>query len=231
MSVNGKVVLITGASGGLGTFVTNAFLDAGASVVGVSRSIKQSEFPNPRFTALAANIASLESARAISGAVTGKLGRIDAAVHLVGGFAGGQSVADTDDATLDNMMALNFLAAFHLVRAVLPAMRAQGAGCILAIGSRAVIEPHAGIGAYAASKAALAALIRTVALENKDKGISANLIVPGTIDTSANRAASPGADHTKWVQPSQIAALLVHLASGQASQISGAQIPIFGGEL
>jgi NAD(P)-dependent dehydrogenase (short-subunit alcohol dehydrogenase family) len=215
----------------LGASVTNAFLDAGASVVGVSRSIEHSEFPNPRFTALAANITSLESAKAISGAVIAKLGRIDVAVHLVGGFAGGLPVADTDDATLDKMMALNFQAAFHLVRAVLPAMRAQGAGSILAIGSRAVIEQHSGIGAYAASKAALAALIRTVALENKDRGISANLILPSTIDTPANRAASPGADHTKWVQPSQIAALLVHLASGQASQISGAQIPIFGGEL
>jgi NAD(P)-dependent dehydrogenase (short-subunit alcohol dehydrogenase family) len=87
------------------------------------------------------------------------------------------------------------------------------------------------VGAYSASKAALVSLVRTIALENKDRGISANVILPGTMDTPANRAAMPGADPTKWVQPAQVASLLVHLATDLASQISGAVIPVAGSEL
>jgi NAD(P)-dependent dehydrogenase (short-subunit alcohol dehydrogenase family) len=87
------------------------------------------------------------------------------------------------------------------------------------------------VGAYSASKAALVSLVRTIALENKDRGISANVILPGTMDTPANRAAMPGADPAKWVQPAQVASLLVHLATDLASQISGAVIPVAGSEL
>ena len=167
----------------------------------------------------------------MAAAVIAKWERIDALVHLVGAFAGGQSVAETDDATLEQMLEVNLRAAFHMFRAVLPEMRARGAGRILAIGSRTATDPQPMVGAYSASKAALVSLVQTIALENKDRGISANVILPGTMDTPANRAAMPGADPAKWVQPAQVASLLVHLASDQASQISGAVIPILGGDL
>ena len=226
-----KVVLITGANGGLGTAVTNAFLEAGARVAGVSKKIQNSEFPHANFAAYPAELRTSGAARAVAAAVIAKWDRIDALVHLVGAFAGGQSVAETDDATLEQMLEVNLRAAFHMFRAVLPEMRARGAGRILAIGSRTATDPQPMVGAYSASKAALVSLVRTIALENKDRGISANVILPGTMDTPANRAAMPGADPAKWVQPAQVASLLVHLASDQASQISGAVIPILGGDL
>ncbi|MGH9645526.1 MAG: SDR family oxidoreductase, partial [Bryobacteraceae bacterium] len=172
-----------------------------------------------------------EEARTMAAAVIAKWDRIDVLVHLVGGFAGGKSVSDTDDAVLEQMIGMNLRAAFQMFRAVLPGMRARGAGRILAIGSRTAVDPQPVVGAYSASKAALVSLVRTVALENKDRRISANVILPGTIDTPANRAAMPAADPAKWVQPAQVASLLVHLASDQASQISGAVIPILGGDL
>jgi NAD(P)-dependent dehydrogenase (short-subunit alcohol dehydrogenase family) len=230
MKLNGKVILITGAKGGLGTFVTKAFLEAGAHVVGVSRSIRDSDFPHAGFSAIPAELSSGEATRALVATALAKCTRIDGVVHLMGGFAGGQSVADADDATVDRMLDLNFRSAVHIVRAVLPEMCSQGHGHILAIGSRAAVEPLPLAGAYAASKAALVSLIRTVARENGDRGISANVVLPGTMDTPANRAADPGADYSKWVQPSQVAGLLVHLASDAASQVSGAVIPVFGGE-
>ena len=93
------------------------------------------------------------------------------------------------------------------------------------------MEPAATLGAYTASKAALVALVRTIALENKQAGISANVILPGTMDTPANRAAMPAADFSQWVDPRQIASMLVHLASDSARQVTGAVIPIYGGEL
>ena len=109
-------------------------------------------------------------------------------------------------------------------------MRTQGVGCIVAVGSKAAVEPAPFAGVYAASKAALVSLIRTVARENAEQHISANVVLPGTMDTSANRASSPLADYTKWVDPKQVAKLVVHLASDEASQINGAVIPVYGGE-
>jgi NAD(P)-dependent dehydrogenase (short-subunit alcohol dehydrogenase family) len=162
--------------------------------------------------------------------IVAQFGRIDALVHAVGGFAGGKSVADTDDATLDKMLDLNYRSTFFMVRAVLPHMRHQGGGRILAVASRQAADPGAMV-AYSASQAAVVALIRTIALENKDRGISANAVLPDTMDTPANRAADPKADPLQWVQPAQVAALLVHLASDAGAQVTGAAIPIFGREV
>jgi NAD(P)-dependent dehydrogenase (short-subunit alcohol dehydrogenase family) len=137
-------------------------------------------------------------------------------------------VADTDDATFQRMFDLNVNAAFHMLRAVLPHMRKAGTGRIIAIGSRAAENPGASVGAYSASKAALVSLVRTVALENKDAGITANVILPGTIDTPANRKAMPGADVAQWVQPGAIASLIVWLASEAGKEVTGAAIPVYG---
>jgi NAD(P)-dependent dehydrogenase (short-subunit alcohol dehydrogenase family) len=231
MTLTGKVVLITGANGGLGAAVTSAFLEAGPLVAGVAKKVQNSDFPHANFSAYSANLGSADAAGKVAEAVIAKWGKIDALVHLVGAFTGGRSVAETDDAALEQMLAVNLLAAFHMFRVVLPGMRARGAGRILAIGSRTAVDPQPMVGAYSASKAALVSLIRTIALENKDRGISANVILPGTMDTPANRAAMPDADPAKWVQPAQVASLLVHLATDQASQISGAVIPVTGSEL
>jgi NAD(P)-dependent dehydrogenase (short-subunit alcohol dehydrogenase family) len=226
--MTGKVALVTGADGGLGTHVTKALLDPGFTVVGSSPKIRPNSFDHPQFTALPATLESLDAARKAVGTVIGRFGKIDVLAHLVGGFAGGSSVADTDDATFQRMFDLNVNAAFHILRAVLPHMRKAGAGRIVAIGSRAAENPGASVGAYSASKAALVSLIRTVALENKDAGITANVILPGTIDTPANRKAMPGADVAPWVQPGAIASLIVWLASDAAKDVTGAAIPVYG---
>jgi NAD(P)-dependent dehydrogenase (short-subunit alcohol dehydrogenase family) len=210
MQLNDKVTLITGASGGLGTFVTKAFLDAGALVETVQAKLTTSD-----------------DAREAANGLIAKHGRIDALIHLVGAFSGGQAVSDTDDATLEKMLDLNLRLAFYMMRAVLPTMREKGAGRILAIGSRTAVEPQPAVGAYSASKAALVSLVKTVALENKDRNITANMIIPGTMDTPANRKAMPTADFSSWIQPSQVASLLVYLASDQAAQITGSTIPIW----
>jgi NAD(P)-dependent dehydrogenase (short-subunit alcohol dehydrogenase family) len=226
--MQGKVVLVTGANGGLGTSVTKAFLSAGANVAGVSPSIKQSDFPQPNFLAVAGKLTNSQSAATIVNTVLQRFERVDALVHLVGGFGGGKPVQETDDATFENMFDVNLRSAFYMLKATLPAMRKAGAGRIVAIGSRAALEPAAGIGAYSASKAALVSLIRTVAVENKDLGITANVLLPGTIDTPTNRSAMPGADTSKWVKPEKLAGLIVWLAGEAASQVSGAVIPVYG---
>ncbi len=226
--LNGKVVVITGAKGGLGTYVTNAFLAAGARVCGVSRSISATDFPDERFSAYAAELSNPEAAAGLVSRVLAGAGRIDALVHLMGGFAGGKRVDEADGAELDRMLDLNLRSAYHLFAAAIPAMRSAGKGAILAIGSRSAVEPSPMSAAYAASKAALVSLVRSIAVENKAHGISANILLPGTMDTPANRAAMPGAEFGAWVDPNQVASLLVHLASDGASNVNGAVIPVLG---
>jgi len=229
--MKGKVAMVTGANGGLGSHVTQALLDAGATVIGVSQKIQPSEFHGPLFTAIPGDIATPAGAKKVADTAVTRFGRLDIVVHTVGGFAGGQPVAETDDATFQRMLQLNLNSAFFLLRAVIPTLRHTGDGRIIAIGSRAALEPGAGVGAYSCSKAALVALIRSIALENQDAGLTANVILPGTIDTPANRRAMPNADLRQWVQPQRIASLIVWLASESGRDVNGAAIPVYGSAL
>jgi NAD(P)-dependent dehydrogenase (short-subunit alcohol dehydrogenase family) len=223
-----KVALVTGADGGLGRHVTTALLDAGFMVIGLAPKIQNSAFDHPHFTALPATLNSLEAAKSAVETTLAHFEKIDVLAHLVGGFAGGQSVSDTDDATFQRMFDVNVNSSFHILRAVLPHMREARAGRIIAIGSRAAESPGANVCAYSASKAALVSLIRTVALENKDAGITANVILPGTMDTPGNRKAMPGADTSQWVQPAAVASLIVWLAGDGGKDVTGAAIPVYG---
>jgi NAD(P)-dependent dehydrogenase (short-subunit alcohol dehydrogenase family) len=107
-------------------------------------------------------------------------------------------------------------------------MRKAKAGRIVVISSRQAEEPGAKVGAYSASKAAVVSLVKTVALENKDAGITANVILPGTMDTPANRRDMPGADVSQWVQPASVASLIVWLTSDAGKDVTGAAIPVYG---
>jgi NAD(P)-dependent dehydrogenase (short-subunit alcohol dehydrogenase family) len=226
-----RVVLITGAKGGLGTSVTRAFLAAGAMVAGSSKTIRDSDFSNPRFAAIPADLTVAESARELVDATIARFAKIDALVHVMGGFAGGEPIPETNDETWDLMMNLNLRAAFNVLRAVIPHMRRAGRGRIVAISSRQAVEPAANLSAYNTSKAALVALIRTVALENEDAGITANTILPGTMNTEGNRQASPGADPAKWVQTEHVAGIAAFLVSDAGAEITGAAIPVYGLEI
>lgn len=223
-----KTALVTGGNGGLGTQVTKALLGAGFAVVGVAPKIQQSDFDHTNFTALPASLDSLTAAEKVVGSVIARSGKIDLLAHLVGGFAGGQTVAETDDATFQRMFDMNVNSAFHILRAVLPQMRKAEGGRIVAIGSRAAEDPGPKVGAYSASKAALVSLMQTVARENKDAGITANVILPGTMDTPANRRDMPDADLSQWVQPASIASMIVWLAGDAGKDVTGAVIRVYG---
>jgi NAD(P)-dependent dehydrogenase (short-subunit alcohol dehydrogenase family) len=226
-----KVALVTGANGGLGTHVTQALLDSGATVAGVSVKSRQADFEHSAFMAFPADISNPETAKKTVDDIAARFGRIDILAHLVGGFAGGKTVAETDDATWKQMLNVNLHSAFYILRAVIPHMRRIASGRIIAIGSRVTEEPARDIAAYSASKAALVSLIQTVALENKDFAITANVLLPGTMDTPGNRRAMPKADPSKWVQPASVASLIVWLAGDAGKDVSGAAIPLYGSEL
>jgi NAD(P)-dependent dehydrogenase (short-subunit alcohol dehydrogenase family) len=229
-TLSGKIALVTGANGGLGTHVTFALLEAGATVVGISPKIQQSDFDSPAFIAWPAEISSGETAKKAIDGIIAKFGKLDILAHLVGGFAGGKTIAETDDATFQRMFDMNLNSAFYLLRAAIPAMR-KVHGRIIAIGSRAAEDPGPGVGAYSASKAAVVSLIRTIAAENKDAGMTANILLPGTMDTPANRRDMPKADFATWVQPDSVASLITWLAGDSGKDVNGAVIPVYGSQL
>ncbi len=224
----GRTVLVTGASGGLGTAVTRAFLDAGAHVVAASKTGAPDAPAGPRLAAMQADLATREGAEAAVAAALRTTGRVDVLAHLVGGFAAG-SLAETDGGAWDRMMDINLRTAFHAMKAVFPGMLAARYGRIVAVGSRTGVDQPAGLCAYNVSKAALHALVRSAAAEGKGRGVTVNAVLPSVIDTAANRAANPDADFTRWVRPASIAGLILWLCSEAAGDISGALVPVYGG--
>jgi len=224
--LKGKVVFVTGAKGSLGSFITQRFLATGATVVGASRSVSREDFVAANFVPLSLDLTEGAAVREAIDSVASRYGRLDVLVHVAGGFAGGQSIAETDDTTWQQMRDLNLTSAFYVLRAAIPYLRKAGQGRIVAIGSLAAVEPQAGLAAYVTYKSALSMLVRTAALENRDAGVTANLILPGTMDTPANRKSMPKADFSKWLEPSAVAELAVWLAGPDAAHISGASIPI-----
>jgi NAD(P)-dependent dehydrogenase (short-subunit alcohol dehydrogenase family) len=216
-------VLITGANGGLGTAVCQEFLATGAKVIGVAREWKEAS----AFRTISADVTTADGCESMVKQALVE-GPLDVLVHLVGGFAGGTTIAETSDQTWDGMMNVNLRAAFCSMRAALKPMQAAGRGRIVAVGARNAVEPSPNFAAYAVSKAALVALVKNVAAEGKKFGVTANVVLPSVIDTAVNRKVMPDADFSRWVTPESIAKLIVFLTSEAAADTSGAVIPIYG---
>jgi NAD(P)-dependent dehydrogenase (short-subunit alcohol dehydrogenase family) len=221
MELKGKIVLITGGAGALGQTVVPAFVSAGASVIVGDLNPPQL----PGVTALKVDFTDQTQVRDRVSEVIDTSGRLDALINLIGGFATGRMV-DTDVSLWERMLAMNLTSAFLLSQAVLPSMLARRQGRIVHVAARAALEPFPGAAAYIVSKGGLIALVRTLSTELEGSGVTANGVLPTTIDTPANRKAMPAADPSKWVRPDSIARTLIFLASDGASQINGALIPI-----
>lgn len=162
---------------------------------------------------------------AVEGAAT-RLGGLHCLVNVAGGFRW-EKLAEGDVATWDFMFNVNVRTAVNAVRAALPLLTPPG-GRIVNIGAAGAIKAGTGMGAYAASKAGVAKLTEALAEELKDRHVTVNAVLPSIIDTPANRADMPDADHSRWVKPAQIADLIVFLLSERATAITGALIPIVG---
>ncbi|MDT3778123.1 SDR family NAD(P)-dependent oxidoreductase [Nitrospira sp. MA-1] len=223
ISLNGKVVMITGALGGLGQTVTEAFAQAGAKVVVVGRELP-AKLPEG-LVGLSADVTDEAEVHRLMKEAVRKTTRIDCLINLVGGFAMGR-LAETEMSTWSKMLSINLTSAFLLSREATRFMSKQGSGRIMHMAARAAVDPFPGAGAYIVSKSGLLALIKVLALELTGSGVTVNGVLPATIDTPANRNSMPDADPNEWVKPEAIAALLVFLASEEAEALNGALIPI-----
>lgn len=230
-----KVILITGATGALGSAVARAFAQTQARLVLTSRSKEKLErlaseisLPEERTLTAAADVTQAAGVQALVATVAARFGRIDVLLNVAGGWSGGKPVGETSVEDWDRLVALNLRSAFLLSRAVLPGMLEAGWGRIVHISSKTAVEPRAKQAAYAVSKMGLITLTEVIAAEVKGSGVTANVILPSIIDTPANRESMPKADPAKWVKPEHIAATMRFLCSEEAASINGAHIPIYG---
>jgi NAD(P)-dependent dehydrogenase (short-subunit alcohol dehydrogenase family) len=222
-------VVVTGASGALGSGVVRALSASGRRVIAVDRNADRAhqefaEVANTRV--LGFDVSSNE-------AWQGALGdsEIAGAVLVAGAWKGGQRFFEAgSDAIWSTVMSANLETARVSLQALLPRMVLAKRGSIVAIGSRTAPRPWEGAkaAAYAASKAAVIALVQACAAEVLADGVRINAILPSTIDTPANRAAMPNHDRARWVSVESLSGVIAFLLSPAARDISGAAIPVFG---
>ena len=222
-------IVVTGASGALGSAVVRALAASGRQVIAVDRDAErgQKHFAGtPGVRVLGVDVGSATSwANALGDS------EIAGAVLVAGTWQGGKRLFEPGaDAIWSTVFRVNLETARVSLQALLPRMVAAKAGSIVAIGSRSGQRPWEGAkaAAYAASKAALLALVQACAAEVLADGVRINAILPSTIDTPANRKAMPDADVSRWVSVESLSTVIAFLLSDGARDISGAAIPVYG---
>jgi NAD(P)-dependent dehydrogenase (short-subunit alcohol dehydrogenase family) len=227
----GRCVVITGAFGALGAAVAHAFAAAGARLGLLGRGTvppwAASEFAAPHVLVGGVDLADPADAAAAMQKVVDVTGTVDVLVNVAGGFRR-ETLSAGDIGAWELMFRMNLKTAVCASRAALAYLGARGSGRIINIGAAAAARAAAGMGAYAASKAGVERLSEALAEELKDRGITVNTVLPGTLDTPANRAAMPRADTTRWVEPAAVADVVMFLASDAARAVTGAAIRVFG---
>jgi NAD(P)-dependent dehydrogenase (short-subunit alcohol dehydrogenase family) len=224
--MDGKVIVVTGASGALGTVVAEVALARGARVAGVDHAPTQVPATPSRLELGGVDLTDAAQARKTIDAVVSHFGRLDALINIAGGFAF-EAIAEGDPRTWQHMYALNVLTALNASQSAIPHLARSGAGRIVNVGAMGALQAGAGMGPYAASKAGVHRLTEALAAEWKGS-ITVNAVLPSTIDTPANRASMPKADFTKWVTPQELADVILFLASDAASAVTGALLPVSG---
>ncbi|HEY1553848.1 MAG TPA: SDR family NAD(P)-dependent oxidoreductase [Kofleriaceae bacterium] len=209
--MNGKHVVVAGGRGGLGRGVVEVFAARGATV----HVLDMPDVDATNETQVAAFYAALPECWA--------------SVQLIGGFAMAK-VGDTSLADFEKQWRLNVATCFLACREAVRAMRRGGGagGRIVNVAARPAVQPSSGMIAYATAKAGVAALTQHLAAEVLSDRILVNAVLPSVIDTPANRAAMPGADHASWPKPVELAQTIAFLASPENALTSGALVPVFG---
>lgn len=223
------VALVTGASGALGSAVVDAFDSAGATVAAVDvRS------PTDEDTALdpgdaafyEADLTDADDTERVVETVVDDHDRLDYVLNIAGTWRGGDPIEDTDPDLFDLVFDVNLRTAFHTTKYALPHLQATG-GAIVSVSAKSSLEGGTGDGLYRAAKAGIRLLTESVAEENVGT-VRANAVMPSVIDTPANRDMMPDADFDDWVDPTDIAAVMLFLCSDAAAVTSGAAVPVYG---
>jgi NAD(P)-dependent dehydrogenase (short-subunit alcohol dehydrogenase family) len=235
MSLDQHVAVITGAAGGLASFVAGELASRGVRLALLGRD-------QARLDALAqalglgaehlmtrsVNLLHPTEVQTAADAVAAKFGKVDILVHLVGGWIGGKPLLEASADDLTTMIDQHIWTSFHTTRAFLPLLLRNGWGRVIMIGSPSSAHPAAQGGPYAIGKAGQTALMLTLAAELRVTGVTANLIEVKTIDLKREKLSNPGPENSSWSTPEELSAAILYLLSDEAGAVNGARIPLFG---
>jgi len=230
-----NVAVVTGGTGGLGRALIPYLIRRDFKVAVTylipdeARELEEElDLDEDRLMLRRCDCTDVEAVESVMKDVVETFGNINVVAALVGGWAAGRDVSETDTVRFDRMIDLNLRSTFYTIRAAIPHMRDAEWGRIIAVGSRAALENPAGQAVFNAAKAAVISLVQSLATELDDTNITANILMPAVIDTRATRATLPYADYMDWPKPSEIAAVLDFLLSPASEVINGATIPVYG---
>ncbi len=207
-------ILITGSSGNLGKATVAKFIAEGHHVIATVSPGKKPAHTHPSMSAYEADLTNEISVRDTFRKIIADHDRIDVAVLTVGSYAQG-TIADTDSEALTKMMTLNFNTTYFLARPVFLHMLERGEGRIQLIGAGPGLDLSEGIHsvAYALSKSLIFRLAEIFNAQARGKNVVTSVVVPGTIDTPANRLANPDHDYSDWVSADEVADTLYYMSS------------------
>jgi NAD(P)-dependent dehydrogenase (short-subunit alcohol dehydrogenase family) len=236
MDLSGRVAVITGATGKVGQLAARRLAEHGANLVllGTNQSRLDSlahklELAGERYLAHAADLRDAVATQAAAQAVLNRLGRVDILLHLVGGYVGGQPVAEVFPDDINRMLQQHLWTTFHLAQAFGPHLAASGWGRLIVISSPLATQPVAGRAAFAIGKAAQEALVLTLAQELVGTGVTANILAVRAIDEQRERDTQPSPKNAGWTTPEEIVAAIMYLCSQATGVINGARLPLYGG--
>ena len=235
MGLENRIVVITGATGGLGRVVAHRLAESSARLVLVSSSAEKLEalerelnLPQGRVLSFPVDLSQPEAAQSVLDAVISGFGRADILLQFVGGWSGGKSVAQVAVDDLSTMLQQHLWTTFYLAQVFGPHLAANGWGRVIVVSSPSVAAPPANGAPYTIAKSAQEALILTLAEELKGTGVTANALRVRTIDVQHARDNQPSPKTASWTTPEEIAAAVLYLCSDEASTVNGARIPMYG---
>ena len=223
-----RVIAITGAFGVLGSAVAKRAAASGARLALIDFApAPAGPVPDGALALGGVDLTDAGAAATALDAVAAKFGGLDVLINVAGGFRW-ETLEDGSADSWAGLYRMNVLTTANASRAALPHLRKSGAGRIVNVGANGAVKAAMGMGAYAASKAGVHRLTESLAEELKGDGITVNAVLPSILDTPTNRADMPKADPSQWVQPDDLAAVILFLASEEARAVTGALVPVTG---
>ena len=224
--MSARTIIVTGAFGHLGNAVADHFEGMGERVARIDYAAAPDGAPSHHIGGV--DLADEAPARAALETVVSELGAPSVLINVAGGFVW-ETLSDGGPATWEHMFRMNAITAATMCKLITPVLTRQSGAAIINIGAGAATKADAGMGAYTASKAAVAKLTESLAAELADMDVTVNAVLPTIIDTPTNRADMPDTDFSTWVRAEDIARVIAFLASDAARSITGASVPVSRG--